>query len=134
MPRVTPTPMHALNPLLRSVLVSRLANLPVADVAAVVGVSDDEVKIGAGIVDDADVVVDVDDDEMEADIMGDFGIGVGVDEDVAGSVVDADHVIAEPLFLRSLSRSAYSALNRPVNCSQNLLRALEGLKRRTALQ
>ena len=93
-----------------------MANLPVADVAAVVGVSDDEVTIGAGIVDDADVVVDVDDDEMEADIIGDFSIGVGVDEDVEGSVVDADQVIAEPLFLSSLFRSAYSALICPVSC------------------
>ena len=88
----------------------------VADVAAVVGVPDDEnemapdheVEMGADVVEDVDVIVDVDEDEKEADVGG-FGIGVGVDEDVEISVADADHVIAEPLDLRSLSRSVYSA-------------------------
>lgn len=118
MPRVTPTPMHALNPLLSSVLVCRLANLPVADVA-VVGVPDDENKIAdaedeieADAVEDVDVVVNVDEDKLEADVLDDtgvvVGVGVDVDEDVMIAAVDVDHVIGERSDLRLSSRSEYS--------------------------
>ena len=109
--------MHTLVPLLRSVPVCELANVPVADVAAAVGVpndenemADDEVKMEADVVEGVDVVVDVDEDEIEADVIGDVGVaaGVGVDENVMISAVDVDHVIAERLDLRLFSRSEYS--------------------------
>ena len=120
MPRVTPTPMHALNPLLRPFLVCRLANSPVADVtdvAAVVGILDDEneiadaeVEIESDVVEDVDVVVDVNEDEKEAGVIVDTGVGVGVIEDVYAmiSAVIVDHVIGERSDLRFFSKSESS--------------------------
>ena len=112
-PRVTPTPIHALNLSLRSVLACKLANSPFADVAAVVGVPDDENEIAdaedeieADFVEDFGFVFDVDVDEIEADIIKDTG--VGVDEFVTIAAVDADHVIGERSDLRSFSRSEHS--------------------------
>ncbi|KAM0797173.1 hypothetical protein BDR22DRAFT_892492 [Usnea florida] len=112
-PRVTPTPIHAMNLLLRSVLACRLAIPPFADVAAVVGIPDDENEIAdaedeikADFVEDFGVVFDVDVDEIEANIVRDTG--VGVDEFVTISAVDVDHVIGERSDLRWFSRSEYS--------------------------
>ena len=106
--------MRALNPLLRFVLVCRLANSPVADVAGVFGVPDDENELvdaadelEADIVEDVDVVVDVDEDKIEADVIGDTCVGVGVDEFVTIFAINVDHVIGERSDLRLFSRSEY---------------------------
>ena len=122
MPRVTPTPMHALSALLNPDLVCRLADSPVvdvadvADVAAVVGVPDDKNEIAdaedvieADAVEDGDVV-EVDENKIEVVVVGDtvVGVGAGVDEYVMTSAVDADHVIGERSDLRLSSRSEYS--------------------------
>ena len=112
--------MHALNPLLRSVFVCRLASSPVTDVAdvtAVVGVPDDENEIAdaedeidADVVEDVDFVLDVGEDEIEVDVIGDtgVGVGVGVDEFVIISAVDVDHVMGERSDLCLFFRSDYS--------------------------
>ena len=121
MPRVTPTPMHAFNPLLSSVLVCRLADPPLANVAAVVGGPDDKNGIAdaedeteAGVLEDVDVVVDVDEDKTEADVIGDTGVGVGLgmNEFVMISAVDVDHVIGERSDLRLFSISECSPRSR----------------------
>ena len=90
----------------------------VADVAAVVGVPDDENQIAdvediieADAVEDGDVV-DVDEDKIEVGVIGDtgvgVGVGVGVDEYVMVSAVDVDHVIGERSDLHLCSRSENS--------------------------
>lgn len=121
MPRVTPMPMHSLSALLKSDLVCRLANSPVADVTdstTVVGFPDDENEIAdaedaieADAVEDGDVV-DVDEAKIEVGVKGDtgvgVGVGVGVDEYGMTSVVDDDHVIGERSDLHLCSRSEYS--------------------------